>query len=90
MKITVTQEDIDKGQRFGLGKGCPIHLAFKRKRIKNKRLKDIAVGSQQISFVDPTDSQVKVKFLPDDARAFITNFDMNRPLRPIEPFTFEV
>ena len=83
MKVTVKLEDIEKGERFGFGKGCPIKLALRRKGFT-----DVMVGPNTIEYFDRKKTH-QHKFLPRIAVAFITNFDMqNREFTP-EPFTFE-
>ena len=76
MKITVTKEDIEKGQRDSVSR-CPITRAFKRKT----RQKNVRTEYAEI-FV--TDNYFK---LPKRARKFIKDFDNNGK---VKPFSFNV
>lgn len=74
MKVTVTQEDIDKG-RPQVRHGCPIAIAVKRINKSNK----VWIG-RLIAFIDETCYQ-----LPNTAIQFVKDFDSNKP---VEPFSF--
>jgi hypothetical protein len=83
MTIEVTQEDIDKGERF-LGLFCPIARAAKRTMGLSYQDEDIYnchVGSH--------DMRLKGEFvkLPNRAMEFIFNFDKKRE---VSPFSFDV
>ena len=90
MKVTVTQEDIDRGYR-GNSKRCPIALAMKRLFPE----KDVSVGPARATIcdpytperVDPYESTRTRLFLPEEAVEFIADFDCKGL---VEPFTFEI
>ena len=74
--VEVTQDDIDQGRRRSSCE-CPVALAVKR-----------ATGAEWVivgcSSVDIGDNKQPFR-LPDDARQFISNYDLG--FRP-EPITF--
>lgn len=76
MKITVTQEDIEKGKRGC--RNCPIALATNR-----TTLLDAAVYPHCIISVD----MGTVWVLPKKAQQFIQRFDDGKP---VHPFTFDI
>lgn len=76
MKIEVTQEDIDKGER-GSCSGCPVALAMKR-----------ALGVQTLLVEDDAAwTNMEEYLLPDPVPDFIGDFDTGEP---VKPFTFEL
>ena len=76
MKVTVTQEDIDKG-RPQVGHGCPIAIAVKRSNKSNT----VWIG-RFTAFIG-----ADCYPLPGTAMQFVKDFDNNKP---VEPFTFEM
>jgi hypothetical protein len=78
--ITVTQEDIDTGERDDCNR-CPIALAAGRV-LGGKVIVD---DDWIISRADFNDSDFYA--LTDEARQFILRFDAGEP---VSPFTFEV
>jgi hypothetical protein len=79
MKIKVTQEDIDNGQRKSCS-CCPVALAM-------KRVLDIDVKVGDNKFVLTSSDEFTILELPKEARIFIDAFD-NDEL--VEPFEFEI
>ena len=79
MKITVTQEDIDKGERQN-GCRCPIARAIAREGGGGP-----TVSTRQ-AILD-IDSVVHIAELPQPARDFIAAFDNDGE---VQPFTFEI
>ncbi len=82
MKVTVTQEMIDKGIP-GDPCYCPIALAFKELGYEGASVDDECadVHKQGEAFSE-------TYYLPDEARSFITTFDATSGKG--EPFEFEV
>lgn len=76
MRITVTQQDIDKGEQ-GEAKHCPIARALKR-----------ATGEQclvasKICFIGDREDIP----LPENAQSFVSDFDCGFP---VKPFSFDL
>ena len=80
MRIEVTAQDIVEGERFGCY-SCPIALALKRIGKRNW-----AVKSEILRRWTESGRAVDVP-LPRDAKAFIDDFDHDRP---VEPFSFDI
>ncbi len=68
MKIQVTKEDIEKGE-IKDRKCCPIALALRRIGFTN-----VEVTCEMT--IHPT------SFLPNNARLFVTEFDVGIPVKP--------
>jgi hypothetical protein len=76
MKITVTQEDIDRGFRKS-GGGCPVALALVRQTHDTTVLVDcgkIMTAKGSIS-------------MPKRVKAFVSTFDKSEP---VKPFSFSL
>ncbi|ANA87336.1 hypothetical protein PBI_KAMPE_104 [Gordonia phage Kampe] len=80
MKVTVTQEHIDKGKRWEIC-NCPIALALKEKGFNN-----VEVSTFEISASKHNDLMINHYRVPSVAKRFIKSFDDGHP---VEPFTFE-
>lgn len=78
MKIQVTQEDIDKGERWKCG-ACPIALAAIRAFHQPHVLVD-----RDCVWVPGED---RGRSMPDKAQSFIRAFDAGQP---VEQFEFEL
>lgn len=72
MKVTVTQEDIDNGDRTQ--SRCPIALAISRAY----GLKNIGVGGFSVTGMS------KTRWLPVEAQLFVRDFDNGHPVKPFE------
>ena len=81
MKVTVTQEGIDKGAKCSIHT-CPIALAVKSKR----GIVNVSVMEFHAS-VRRNGNSVTSYVLPNKARKFVDDFDNNKP---VEPFSFEM
>ena len=75
--IIVTQADIDQGEQCQAGT-CPIALAAERTTGLN-----VSVGIATLTLFD---GNMVDYTLPDEAVAFINNFDHN--IEDVKPFTF--
>lgn len=76
MKIHVTREDIDLGER-GSCLSCPIALAVKRQA-------DIASVRVEVASIRVGSAKA---ILPDEARRFVDHFDYGRD---VHPFSFDL
>ena len=70
MRIQVTQEHIDKGERMR-GRQCPIALA-----LRDAGISDPTVFTSSIDFGERT------VVSPDDVEAFVRRFDAGNRVRP--------
>ena len=75
MLIQVTQEDILLGVRKNLC-ACPLALAIRR-QFPNQ---DIRVLSDQV--INYAQKTYKLCLLPQSARTFVRNFDLQKPVEP--------
>ena len=83
MKVTVTQEDIDKGIRCN-ARACPIANAI----MKKKNIVYVSVlGNTSVKREINKRSLHYIYKLPTSAKSFIKAFDS---CEPVEPFTFEM
>lgn len=73
MKVIVTQEDIDNGDRTQSAR-CPIALAISRAY----GIKNIAVGMDRVTGMS------KTRWLPIEAQNFVLAFDNGEPVEPFE------
>jgi hypothetical protein len=81
-KISVTQEDIDRGVRSHAG-WCPIARAIKRTLFGKPGAPlipdaDVKVGHYAVDIQDGR------AYLPQEAVEFIQDFDVDRPVKPFE------
>lgn len=84
VRVEVTAEDIARGE-CGDPERCPIAKALKRML---RRRKGVEVGGFSVSIdSDPSrrDAPSHTAYLPAKAAAFVTDFDMGKP---VKPFTF--
>ena len=84
MKITVTQENIDKGVRGEIGY-CPIALAIKALGYEHVCVDDESVDARREE--DDPYADAFLSYLPTKATSFIHAFDEGRK---VAPFTFEM
>jgi hypothetical protein len=83
MLIEVTTDDIVNGKREKC-RECPIALAFNRCMPEYQA----SVGVDTGSFFNHEDRLViSLAFLPEVARDFVLNFDMQKD---VKPFSFEI
>jgi hypothetical protein len=80
--ISVTQEDIDKGNRYE-SSSCPIALAIHR----NKECQSVRVGSDKIIFEDLNGEVHNFIHLSKEIKAFVKKFDT---CKKVKPFEFEL
>ena len=89
MKIQVTKEDIEKGER-GSCEWCPVALAIQRTYdLKNGKDKMVTVDDSTVGIWQ--DSVEKQYQLPLIARDFIHDFDNDRRVAEgLGPFSFKI
>lgn len=85
IKISVTQELIDLGER-GAASKCPVALAFIAAGFKR-----VSIAASRVWLVKKTapknlvaDSDVQVEVLPFEVQNWIMGFDYMFPVEPIE------
>jgi len=78
MLISITQQDIDFGQRGSCSR-CPIAIAIRR---KIPRAGAIAVSPYSIRWVH--DDVWWDAYVPSEVKEFITKFDAYCPVEPME------
>jgi hypothetical protein len=89
MKIIVTKEDIENGERRS-AQSCPISLAMKRTFQESGRIVNsiwTKYGHSEIYLQEETDLIRIECMLPNEASEFIRNFDYKGE---VKPFSFEV
>ncbi len=82
MKVTVTQEMIDKGIP-GDCSDCPVALGFLALGYDG-----VSIDGDSAAVWKKADRNEQIYYLPDEARRFITSFDATSGKG--EPFEFEV
>lgn len=82
MKIIVTEEHIERGER-GSRKCCAIALAA-----AEAECEDVTVGLNSMGF--SKDGKRYSAYLPYNAREFVRNFDNNIHVLCVEPFEFDL
>lgn len=87
MKISVTQEHIDKGQEC-VCERCPVALAFNAVGFP-----DVAIAPASVDFYAPDHELLGTLPLPSIAQEFVVRFDLWRKKgigRRPQPFEFEM
>ena len=90
MKIQVTKEDIEKGER-GSCEWCPVALAIQRTYdLKNGKDKMVVVDGDGVGIWDRNNGEQHYQ-LPQIARDFIHDFDNDRKVAEgLGPFSFKI
>jgi hypothetical protein len=82
MKITVTKEDIRKGQR-GINNSCPIALALTRKEADRNPRKVLVLYTRAIvRFGEGVESTRETYSLSGSATRFVNAFDAGKKVKP--------
>jgi hypothetical protein len=76
MKISVTQEHIEKGKRFSCFY-CPVALA-----IRNKNFTEVLVNFEKLRIIDPTSRTVYYLPCSQSVKKFIHKFDLGKLVKP--------
>ena len=83
MKVTITQEHIERGQRNSAG-SCPIALALREAEAQSGSW---SVNEETAQFLAIESDGLLVAYqyvLSPEAQAFVSSFDAGRPVAPFE------
>ena len=81
MRIQVTQEDIDQGEKYN-ARGCPVACVIKRAGFPYA-----AVSFAKLIFLEPGSEVVTIVPMPPEVAAFSLAYDS---FQAVEPFSFEL